>query len=126
MEKLNLNGELLKPMKDQLELILNRLMNIVVMGNKEAEITVKINLDSSHMGETNPEGEYVEWEEPRIDYSISEKIKEIKSTNKGSVGFDYELKIDEETNEVYVQKINEQMSILEELNARKGLSKTSN
>ena len=126
MEKLNLNSELLKPMKDQLELILNRLMNAVVIGNKEAEITVKINLDSSHMGETNPEGEYVEWEEPRIDYSISEKIKETKSTNKGSVGFDYELKIDEETNEVYVQKINEQMSILEELNARKGLSKTSN
>ena len=126
MEKLNLNSELLKPMKDQLELILNRLMNVVVIGNKEAEITVKINLDSSHMAETNPEGEYVEWEEPRIDYSISEKIKETKSTNKGSVGFDYELKIDEETNEVYVQKINEQMSILEELNARKGLSKTSN
>lgn len=126
MEKLNLNSELLKPMKDQLELILNRLMNVVVIGNKEAEITVKINLDSSHMGETNSEGEYIEWEEPRIDYSISEKIKETKSTNKGSVGFDYELKIDEETNEVYVQKINEQMSILEELNARKGLSKTSN
>lgn len=111
MQKLDLNSELLKPMKEQLEVILNRLMNIVVTGNRKAEIQLKINLDSSHLGDTNEDGEYIEWEEPRIDYSISEKIKETKNTNKGSVGYDYELKIDEETNDVYVEKINKQLSI---------------
>lgn len=114
MQKLDLNSELLRPMKDQLEVILNRLMNVVVTGKREAEITLKINLDSSHIGETNADGEYLEWEEPRIDYSISEKIKETKNTNKGSVGYDYELKIDEETNEVFVEKINKQLNMLEE------------
>lgn len=114
MQKLDLNSEMLKPMKDQLELILNRLMNVVVTGKKEAEINLKINLDSSHFGDTTEEGEYIKWEEPRIDYQISEKIKETKNTNKGSVGFDYELKIDEKTNEVFVEKINKQLSLLED------------
>ena len=114
MQKLDLNSETLKPMKDQLEVILNRLMNVVVTGKKEAEINLKINLDSSHFGDTTEEGEYIEQEEPRIDYQISEKIKETKNTNKGSVGFDYELKIDEKTNEVFVEKINKQLSLLED------------
>lgn len=111
MQKLDLDSELLKPMRDQLELILNRLMNVVVTGKREAEINLKINLDSFHCGDTKDDGEYIEWEEPRIDYAISERIKETKNTNKGSVGFDYELKINEETNEVFVEKINKQLSI---------------
>ena len=111
MQKLDLDSELLKPMREQFEIILNRLMNVVVIGNKEAEINLKINLNSSHLGDTTDEGKYIEWEEPRIDYSISEKIKETKNTNKGSIGYDYELKIDEETNEVFVEKINKQLSI---------------
>lgn len=111
MERLDLNSELLKPMKDQLEVILNRLMNVVVTGRREAEITLKINLDSTHLGETQDDGNYIEWEEPRLDYQISEKIKETKNTNKGSLGYDYELKINEDTNEVYVEKINKQLSM---------------
>lgn len=111
MQKLDLDSEVLRPLRDQLELILNRLMNVVVTENREAEINLKINLDSSHFGDTTDDGEYIEWEEPRIDYSISERIKETKNTNKGSVGYDYELKINEETNEVFVEKINKQLSI---------------
>ena len=89
-------------------------MNVIVTEKKEAEINLKINLDSSHFGDTTEEGEYIEWEEPRINYQISEKIKETKNTNKGSVGIDYELKIDEKTNEVFVEKINKQLSLLED------------
>ena len=111
MERLDFNSELLKPMKEQLEIIINRLMNICVTGKREAEIVLKINLDSSHLGETNEDGEYIEWEEPRLNYQISEKIKETKNTKKESLGYDYELKINEETNEVYVEKINKQLSI---------------
>lgn len=34
MEKLDFNSELLRPMKEQLEVILNRLMNVVVTGRR--------------------------------------------------------------------------------------------
>ena len=46
MQKLNLDSELLKPMREQLEIIINKLTGIVATQNKEAEIVLKINLDS--------------------------------------------------------------------------------
>ncbi|MFR8144783.1 MAG: hypothetical protein ACLU84_06885 [Clostridia bacterium] len=114
MEKLDLDSELLKPMRDQFEIVLNRLAGVVATQNKEAEIVLKINLDSSKQFEEVDEKTVKEWVEPRIDYSISEKIKETKNTNKGLVGFDYQVKIDEETNQTYVEKINEQTTLFEE------------
>jgi len=110
MEKLDLNSELLQPMKEQLEIIINRLMNVCATGNKEAEITLKINLDSVKRGEYDKGNLIKEWIEPKLEYQISEKIKEIKNTSKGLLGNDYEMKVSKETNEVYVQKINEQLS----------------
>lgn len=113
MEKLDLNSELLKPMKDQLEVILNRLMLIVSEENKEAEITLKIELDKS-VERKIEDGEVTgRWVEPRIDFQISEKIKETKNTVKGSVGNDYELKVDKDTNILYIEKINEQTSMFD-------------
>lgn len=114
MEKLDFNSELLRPMKEQLEIIINRLMNICSTENKEAEISLKINLDVCKRGEYDKGKLIKDWIEPKLEYQISEKIKEVKNTNKGILGDDYELKINKETNEVYVQKINEQMSILED------------
>lgn len=76
MEKLDLNSELLKPMKDQLEVD--------------------------------------KWVEPRISFQISERVKETKNTIKGSVGNDYELKVDKDTNILYVEKVNEQTSMFDE------------
>lgn len=113
LEKLDFNSELLKPMKDQLELIINRLMNVCVTGNKEAEISLKINLDSYKRREYNKGKLEKEWTEPRLEYQMSEKIKEVKNTNKGLLGMDYELEVNKEDNNVYVKKINEQMSMLE-------------
>ena len=107
MEKLDLNSELLQPMKEQLEIIINRLMNVCATGNKEAEITLKISLDSIKYDKWNL---IKEWIETKLEYQISEKIKEIKNTSKGLLGNDYEMKVSKETNEVYVQKINEQLS----------------
>ena len=46
--------------------------------------------------------------------NISEKIKETKNTNKGLVGFDYQVKVDEENNITYVEKINEQTTLFGE------------
>ena len=85
MQKLNLDSELLKPMREQFEIILNRLVGIVATQNKEAEITLKLNLDSTKQYEEVDEKTVKEWVEPRIDYSISEKIKETK--NKRSRSF---------------------------------------
>jgi len=116
MERLNLNSELLKPMKEQLEIIINRLTNVVATQNKEAEITLKINLNTTKRYEEidGEEPNVIEWIEPIISYQISEKIKEFKNTNKENLGFDYELRVDENSNEVYVGKINQQISILED------------
>lgn len=114
MEKLDLNSELLRPMKEHLEIIVNRLMSVCATGNKEAEISLKINLDSTKRGEYDKGKLVKEWTEPRLEYQISEKIKETKNTSKGLLGRDYELQINKEDNNVYVQKINEQMSMLED------------
>lgn len=114
MEKLDLNSELLKPMKKHLEIIVNRLMNVCATGNKEAEISLKINLDTTKRGEYDKGKLIKERTEPRLEYQISEKIKETKNTSKGLLGGNYELQINKEDNNVYVQKINEQMSVLED------------
>ena len=113
-KSITLNSELLKPMREQFEIILNRLVGIVATQNKEAEITLKLNLDSTKQYEEVDEKTVKEWVEPRIDYSISEKIKETKNTNKGLVGFDYQVKVDEENNITYVEKINEQTTLFGE------------
>ena len=46
-EKLNLDSKLLKPIKVNLEIVINRLMNAVLMEDKEAEINLKIQIDKS-------------------------------------------------------------------------------
>ena len=109
IEKLDLDSELLQPMREQLELIINRLMTVCATGNKEAEITLKIDLESNKRGEYEKGILIKEWSEPKIDYQISEKIKEVKNTRKGLLGQNYELKIND--NDVYVQKVNEQLEI---------------
>lgn len=114
MEKLDLNSELLKPMKEQLEIIINKLMNVCATGNKEAEVSLKINLDSYKKGEYDKGKLIKEWTEPRLEYQITEKIKEVKNTNKGLLGADYEIQINKNDNNVYVQKINEQINMLED------------
>ena len=111
MEKLTLKSELLKPMMEGLEIILNKLMNIVITEKREAEINLKINLDSQRHGEIDKNGDYVEWEEPRISYQLSEKIKEYKNTSKGDLGSEYEVKVDKETGNILIEKINEQTSL---------------
>lgn len=114
LEKLDFSSELLKPMKEQLEIIINRLMSVCMNTNKEAEISLKINLNAYKKGEYDKGKLIKEWTEPKLEYQISEKIKEIKNTNKGLLGLDYEMKINKEDNNVYVQKLNEQMSLLED------------
>ncbi len=104
-EKIDFDSELLKKMRENIEIILNETLLIAVKTGKESEITLKINV-----GKTRASNKEDEWLEPRLNYQISEKIKETKSSTKGFTGQDYQLRIDDENN-LYVQKINEQMEI---------------
>lgn len=104
-EKLDFDSELLQKMREETEKILNRALLIAVKTEKESEITLKINV-----GKIEKTDKKETWIEPRLEYQIAEKIKETKSSTKGLTGYDYQLRIDSENN-LYVQKINEQMEI---------------
>lgn len=108
-EKLNLDNELLKPMKERLEHSIDVLTKNAILTRKESEITLKINIGVNEKDrEFNDEIE--EYLQPMYDFQISEKIKEAKGSYKSSLGFDYAVEIDEENN-IVVKNMNEQQSL---------------
>ena len=108
-EKLNLDSELLKPMKEKLENSIDILTKNTILTKKDAEITLKINIRVEEKDrEFNDKKE--EYLQPIYDFQISEKIKEAKGSYKGVVGFNYAISIDDEDS-VIVQDINEQKSL---------------
>lgn len=108
-EKLNLDNELLKPMKNRLENSIDILTKNAILTGKEAEITLKINI-----GVTKKDREFndeiQEYLQPNYEYQLSEKIKEAKGTYKNSLGFNYSVEIDDD-NEILVKNVNEQQSL---------------
>ena len=81
MEKLNLDNELLKPIKERLEKTIDILTKNAILTGKEAEITLKINIGVSKKDrEFNDEIE--EYLQPMYEYQLSEKIKEEKGSYK--------------------------------------------
>lgn len=109
IETLNLDSELLKSMKEKLEKSIDTLTKNTILTEKDAEITLKINVSVSKKDrEFNDEIE--EYLQPIYDYQISEKIKEAKGSYKGIVGFNYAVTINDENN-VIVQDVNEQQSL---------------
>jgi hypothetical protein len=109
VENLNLDSELLKPMKTKLESSIDTLTKNAILTGKEAEITLKINVSISKKDrEFNDEKQ--EYLQPNYDYQISEKIKEAKGSYKGFVGFNYAVTINEDDN-LIVQDVNEQQSL---------------
>lgn len=109
IESLNLNSQLLKPMKEKLEKSIDILTKNAILTKKDAEITLKINISVTKK-DREFNNEIKEYLEPMYDFQISEKIKEAKGSYKGAVGFNYALIIDDENN-VLVQDINEQQSL---------------
>jgi len=108
MQKLNLDSELLNPMRKKLEQSIDILTKNAIITRKESEITLKINIG---VIKNRDEDKKREWIEPRIEYKIDEKIKETKSSYKGNIGKDYQIEIDEDTEDVCIKKVNEQVSI---------------
>ena len=111
-EKLNLDSKLLKPIKLNLESVINRLMYAVLNEDKEAEITLKIQIDKEKQEKHYKEIGFIDkWVEPRFIYTITEKVKEHKETNKGVVGFNFT--IDQEGEEFIVEEVNKQESLFD-------------
>lgn len=107
MEELNLDSELLEPMKERLEQSIDMLTKNAILTKKESEITFKINI-----GVTKRKDKDKEWLEPRFEYKIDEKIKEAKSSYKNDLGRNYQIGLDDDNN-ILVQNINKQTSLFE-------------
>ena len=112
MEKLNLDNELLKPIKDDLEKAIDTLTKNAILTGTEAEINLKINIRNL---KNTIEITYriEEIKQPVYEYQISDRIKETKSSRKSSVGAEYSIELDEEGN-VMVKKVNNQTSLFDE------------
>ena len=117
-EELNLDSKMLLPIKTNLESVINRLMYSVIKEDKEAEINLKIQIEKITKEKLYKEINFIDkWIEPRFSYSISEKIKEHKETNKGIVGFDFAIGY--ENDRFLVEEINKQESLFDEEKAEK-------
>lgn len=117
-EELNLDSKMLLPIKTNLEIVINRLMYSVINEDKEAEINLKIQIEKTTKEKFYKEINFIDkWIEPRFSYSISEKIKEHKETNKGIVGFDFAIGY--ENDRFLVEEINKQESLFDEEKAGK-------
>ena len=108
-EKLNLDNELLKPMKERLEKSIDILTKNAILTGKEAEVTLKINVGIEKK-DRQFNDEIEEYLQPNYEYQLQEKIKEAKGSYKSSLGFNYSVEIDED-NEIVVKNINEQQSL---------------
>lgn len=112
MEKLNLDNKLLKPIKEKLENSIDILTKNAMLTNKEAEITLKIIVGVTKRDREIDNG-LLEYLEPSYEYQITEKIKENKDTYKGNLGYNYDIRLDDENNLV-VLPVNEQQTLFEE------------
>ena len=111
MERLDLDCELLEPLKSSLELALNKMILLAYTTDKEAEINLKINIGTQSFSFTE-NGKTSKWAEPRINYQINKKLKEYKDTKKGLVGFNFQLELDKDNN-LSITRINEQETLFE-------------
>lgn len=105
MEELNLDSELLKPIKENLEQSISVLTKNALLTKKEAEITLKINI-----GVNVKDIKGKSWIEPQIEYQINDKIKEAKTSYKDDLGFNYKIELDDDNN-IIVQNMAEQTKI---------------
>lgn len=111
-EELNLDSKLLLPIKLNLENVINRLMYAVLNEDKEAEVNLKISIDKEKKEKLYKEINFMDkWIEPRFSYTITEKVKEHKETNKGTLGFNFI--IDQEGEQFLVEEVNKQESLFD-------------
>ena len=112
MEEISFDGEFLKDMKLEFEKTLNALIMYAVKLNKEAELSLKINVSVMDASHTNKEtGEFIEEIRPHLSYRIIDKVKEMKGKKEGHCNDDFVLMVNKDTGKLYVKKINEQIKM---------------
>lgn len=101
MDNLKLDGDLLKPIADLLEEKIGSVMEIVLLEDKPAEITLKLTLGT--IEREDKQGN--DWKEPVINYNLSHKFKESKHTEKGSTGIGTKICKDAILDEIIIEKV---------------------
>ena len=106
---INIEGRLLKPMKEDLEKSLDRMIKSTLMADRDTEVSLKIAISTYREYKSSGETYTV----PLIQYKISEKIKEPKADYKGQLGSHLSIELDEEDN-IIIKNVEKQLSLFEE------------
>lgn len=106
---ITLDSELLLPIKQELEQAIDRLLKVSVALNKETEVNLKITLQTRKERRTNSLNASIV---PEIEYKVSEKIKEYKTSSKNTLGRDFE--INETEDGLIIEKYVDQESLFDE------------
>lgn len=108
---INLDSELLQPMKKELEKTIDRMLKVVANLDKEAEISLKIEL-SKEKNSTLTKSILNPRYSPVVKYTIKEKVKEYKYKNENTLGFEFEISSSEEG--FIVEKVVKQENLFDE------------
>lgn len=105
-EDLKFNSKVFEEIRNQLDKMIQAYTNIAIQSNKASEINLKINIDVINTYDEENENVI----RPLYECKLNGKIKETKDEIKGTLGDNYILKRDEESGELYIKEINEQLS----------------
>lgn len=105
-EDLKFNSRVFEEIRNQLDKMIQAYTNIAMQSNKASEINLKINIDVINTYDEENENVI----RPLYECKLNGKIKETKDEIKGTLGDNYILKRDEESGELYIKEINEQLS----------------
>lgn len=105
-EDLKFNSRVFEEIRNQLDKMIQAYTNIATQSNKASEINLKINIDVINTYDEENENVI----RPLYECKLNGKIKETKDEIKGTLGDNYILKRDEESGELYIKEINEQLS----------------
>ena len=106
---ISLDNKLLRPMKGSLEHSIDLMIKNALINNRDTEVNVKVLISTSE--EVNADGEV--YTSPRIQYKVTEKIKEPKADYKGHLDPNFAISLDDENN-IVVKNIDEQQTLFEE------------
>lgn len=105
-EDLKFNSRVFEEIRNQLDKMIQAYTNIAMQSNKASEINLKINIDVINTYDEENENVI----RPLYECKLNGNIKETKDEIKGTLGDNYILKRDEESGELYIKEINEQLS----------------
>ena len=105
-EDLKFNSRVFDEIRNQLDKMIQAYTIIAMQSNKASEINLKINIDVINTYDEENENVI----RPLYECKLNGKIKETKDEIKGTLGDNYILKRDEESGELYIKEINEQLS----------------